>query len=321
MSSKRPSVRQLEYFVAVARASNFRKAAEQLGLSQPALTRQIAELESLLGVTLFDRSRAGTLLTPVGRRMLPAAREILERFGELEELAGPAVDPELVGTYRLGISPTVGPSLLPGVFPILHERYPELRLHVTEHSQEELEAGLDDGTFDLILCLLPMQSARHRIRPLFNERLQLIMHREHPLARKATLRGRDLHQYDFLPLPRHLALQRCVQHLCDRYGARAPRELEGNTLGSLRLMLQLNMGMAVMPRLYLETLMAGDEVLVGAELADEKFQRTHVAVWRQHGAARQQFQKLSFEIKAIALERFGSVLEEVIADEHLSETW
>lgn len=321
MSGKRPSIRQLEYFVAVARASNFRKAAERIGLSQPALTQQIAELETLLDVKLFDRSRAGTLLTPAGRRMLPLARDILERFGELEEMAGPAVDPDLSGSFHLGVSPTVCPSLLPGVFPVLHERFPHLRLHVTEHSQEELEAGLDAGDFDLILCLLPMQSARHRIRPLFNERLQLVMHRQHPLARKSVLKGRDLHQHDLLTLPRQQALQRYVQHLCDRYGARPARQYEGNSLGSLRLMLQLNQGMTVLPRLYLETLMAGDRDLVARDIEDESLVRTHVAVWRQHGAARQQFQKLSFEIKAIAMDCFGSVLEEVSAEEHLPETW
>lgn len=321
MNGKRPSIRQIEYFVAVARASNFRKAAERLGLSQPALTQQIAELEALLAVKLFDRSRAGTLLTPAGRRMLPAARDILERFGELEAMAEPVVDPVLAGSFRLGVSPTVCPSLLPGVFPVLHERFPELRLHVTEHAQEELEAGLDAGNFDLILCLLPMQTDRHRIRPLFNERLQVVLHRQHPLARKAVLKGRDLHQHDLLTLPRQQALQRYVQQLCDRYGARPARQFEGNSLGSLRLMLQLNMGMAVMPRLYLETLMSADEDLVGVDLEDENLVRTHVAVWRQHGAARQQFQKLSFEIKAIAMDRFGTVLEEVTAEEHLPESW
>ena len=70
ISGKRPTMRQLEYFVAVARASNFRKAALKLGVTQPNLTLQIAELEEILSVQLFDRSRAGTLLTPTGRNML-----------------------------------------------------------------------------------------------------------------------------------------------------------------------------------------------------------------------------------------------------------
>ncbi|HHX82177.1 MAG TPA: LysR family transcriptional regulator [Pseudomonadaceae bacterium] len=320
MSSKLPSTRQLEYFVAVARASNFRKAATKLGLSQPALTQQISELETLLAVKLFDRSRAGTLLTPAGRQVLPLAREILEQFASLSEFAEP-VNPTLDGSFRLGIAPSVAPSLLPAVFPVLHERYPELRLHVSEHVPEELENGLDNGTFDVILALLPMQAGRHRIRPLFNERLQVVMHRDHPLARKSSLKGRDLHQQDLLTLPRRQQLQKYVQLLCDRYGAQAARDMEANSLGSLRLMLQLNMGIAVLPRLYKETVMAGDDELLGFDLEDEALLRTHVAVWRKLGASRQQFQKLSFEIKSIAMEHFGDVLEEVTTEEHLPETW
>lgn len=321
MNGKRPSIRQLEYFVAVARASNFRKAAEKLGLSQPALTQQIAELEALLELKLFDRSRAGTLLTPAGRQVLPLAREILDQLTTLGELSEPANNPSLAGSFRLAVSPAVCPSLLPAVFPVLHERYPELRLHVTEHAAEELEAGLDAGSFDLVLALLPMQSGRNRIRPLFNERLQVVMHRQHPLAHKSILKGRDLHQQELLTLPKQQQLQKYVQILCDRYGASAAREIEGNTPGSLRLMLLLNMGIAILPRLYCETLMAGDEELRGFDLADETLLRTHVAVWRKQGAARQQFQKLSFEIKSIAMDRFGDVLEEVTAEEQLPETW
>ncbi|MES2605821.1 MAG: LysR family transcriptional regulator, partial [Pseudomonadota bacterium] len=114
MSTKRPSIKQLEYFLMVARASSFRGAAEQLGLSQPALTMQIAAMEELMGVVLFDRSRAGTLLSPAGRELLPLAREILDHYQQLAELSEQSQQ-ELSGTFRMGVSPTIGPYLLPRV--------------------------------------------------------------------------------------------------------------------------------------------------------------------------------------------------------------
>jgi LysR family hydrogen peroxide-inducible transcriptional activator len=119
MSMKRPSIKQLEYFLTVARASSFRGAAEQLGLSQPALTVQIAALEAVLGMQLFDRSRAGTLLSPAGRELLPLAREILDQFQQLVDFSEQAQH-EMAGTIRLGVSPTIGPYLLPRVLPVLH---------------------------------------------------------------------------------------------------------------------------------------------------------------------------------------------------------
>lgn len=321
MNTKRPTNKQLEYFVAVARASNFRKAAEKLGLSQPTLTLQIAEMEAVLGVQLFDRSRAGTLLTPAGRNLLPLAREILEQFQLLADVSETARDPALSGTFHLGVSPTLGPTLLPRLFPVLHARYPGLRLHVTEHLPGVLEAGLESGEFDLILAVLPMQTGRHRIRPLFSEALKIVMHVEHPLARKQLLRGRDLHQQDIIGLNQHLHLQRQIQALCDRYGARSLKEIEANSLSTVRLMMQMNMGIAILPELFLHTVMAGDEQWKSFALEDEALARTHVAVWRKQSAARQHFQKLSFELKSIAMDCFGSFLEEVVADENLPETW
>ena len=85
--SKQPSIRQLEYFVSIAMSSNFRKAAQKLNISQPTLTSQITTLEDALGVKLFERSRAGTLLSPAGRELLPLARQLLEQFQQVMDRA------------------------------------------------------------------------------------------------------------------------------------------------------------------------------------------------------------------------------------------
>lgn len=321
MQGKRPTIRQLEYFVAVARASNFRKAAQKLGVTQPNLTLQIAELEDMLGVQLFDRSRAGTLLTPTGRNLLPLAREIIEQYEQLAEFQDIDREPDLVGSFRLGVSPTVSPTLLPRIFPVLHQRFPGLQLHVRQYAPAELERGLDAGDFDLILTVLPVQSARHRIRPLYQERVVVVMHKEHPLARKPSLKGRDLHQHGIIGLSQHMSVQRQIQFLCDRYGAQLLQDIEANSLAGLRLMVQLNMGLAILPELFVHSMMQDDANVRSVRIEDEALTRTHVAVWRKQASARHQFQKLSFEIKAIALDCFGGVLQEVLADEHLPETW
>lgn len=321
MQGKRPTIRQLEYFVAVARASNFRKAAQKLGVTQPNLTLQIAELEDMLGIQLFDRSRAGTLLTPTGRNMLPLAREIIEQYEQLTDFPNADKESELAGSFRLGVSPTVSPTLLPKVFPVLHQRFPKLQLHVRQQAPAELERGLDAGDFDLILTVLPVQSGSHRIRPLFLERVVVVMHDSHPLARKQSLKGRDLHQHGIIGLSQHMSVQRQIQFLCDRYGAQLLKDIEANSLSALRLMVQLDMGLAILPELFVHSMMQDDDSVRSIRIEDEALTRTHVAVWRNQASARHHFQKLSFEIKSIALDCFGGVLQEVLADEQLPETW
>lgn len=320
MNMKRPSIKQLEYFLTVARASSFRGAAEQLGLSQPALTVQIAALEELLGMQLFDRSRAGTLLSPAGRELLPLAREILDHFQQLEELSATGRQ-EMAGTMRLGVSPTIGPYLLPRVLPVLHQRFPLLRLHIQEDVPRKLEAGLEGGDYDMILTVLPTNAGSNRVRPLFTETIRAVFRTDHPLAKKQKLRGRDLHQHAVLCIDDTHHLHRQLVALTDKYGAHLLRQQEANTLSSMRLMAMMGMGIAFLPELFLQAELNQSESLMSAKLEDEELSRTHIAMWRRNAASRQLFQKLSYEIKVIALEQFGSILEEVQADDNLPENW
>jgi len=320
MSMKRPSIKQLEYFLTVARASSFRGAAEQLGLSQPALTVQIAALEAVLGMQLFDRSRAGTLLSPAGRELLPLAREILDQFQQLVDFSEQAQH-EMSGTIRLGVSPTIGPYLLPRVLPVLHQRFPFLKLHIQEDVPRKLEAGLEAGDYDLILTVLPMNAGNNRIRALFTESIHAVFRTDHPLAKKEKLRGRDLHQQDVINIDDTHHLHRQLVTLCDKYGAHLLRQQEANTLSAMRLMAMMGMGIAFLPELFVQAELNQSESLMSVRLEDEELTRTHIAMWRKSAASKPLFQKLSYEIKAIALEQFGSILEEAQTDENMPENW
>ena len=320
MSMKRPSIKQLEYFLTVARASSFRGAAEQLGLSQPALTVQIAALEAVLGMQLFDRSRAGTLLSPAGRELLPLAREILDQFQQLVDFSEQAQH-EMAGTIRLGVSPTIGPYLLPRVLPVLHQRFPFLKLHIQEDVPRKLEAGLEAGDYDLILTVLPMNAGNNRIRALFTESIHAVFRTDHPLAKKEKLRGRDLHQQDVINIDDTHHLHRQLVTLCDKYGAHLVRQQEANTLSAMRLMAMMGMGIAFLPELFVQAELNQSESLMSVRLEDEELTRTHIAMWRKSAASKPLFQKLSYEIKAIALEQFGSILEEAQTDENMPENW
>lgn len=320
MTAKRPTIKQLEYFVAVAKASNFRKAAQKLEVSQPTLTLQIAAMEEEMGVQLFDRSRAGTLLTPAGRDLLPVARDILEQYAQL----GHVVDGrnrQLGGSFRLGVSPTLGQSVLPDLIAQLHKRYPDLQLHIREDVPRALEQGLEAGTYDIILTVLPVHTSDNKVRPLFTEPLRVVVPIDHPLAKKHKLHGRDLLQQGVLSIDETHHLHRQIMALCDKYGARLLRHYECNTLSSMRLMLLLGMGIAILPELFIRAELANSENVKVFPLEDEAPTRTHIAMWRKNSSARALFQLLSFEIKAIAMDAFKGLLEEVYTDDNVPDTW
>lgn len=308
--NKQPSIRQLEYFANIAMSSNFRKAAQKLNISQPTLTSQIASLEAALGVKLFERSRAGTLLSPAGRELLPMVRQLLEQFQQVMDLANNS-NKELGGTFKIGVSPTIGPYLFSKVLIELHRRYPSLQLHVREGVPQELEKGLDKGDYDFILTMLPMHSSENRVRPLFIEPIFIVLSQDHPLAAKEVLEGKDLYNQEVLTMDARHHLHRLIANICERYTAHAQQKFASNSLNTLKQMVIMNMGIAFMPGLYINARITEDDKLKVLSLKDEKINRTHVASWRKNAPSRHLFQKISYDIKAIAMDIFEDVLEEV----------
>src|SRR5262245_4517325 len=125
------SLRDLEYLVAVADHQHFGRAAEACHVSQPALSSQVAKVESLLGVKLFERSNRRVVITPDGRRVTDQARVVLEEAAKIATIAAPAAEP-LSGSLRLGAIATVGPYLMPHLIPKLRKHFPKLQLLLRE---------------------------------------------------------------------------------------------------------------------------------------------------------------------------------------------
>lgn len=316
MSAKKPSIKQLEYFVTIARSSNFRKAAAKLGISQPTLTSQVSAMEETLGVQLFERSRAGTLLSPEGRELMPLARDILDQYQHLLDTATGS-NRELGGTFKLGVSSTIGPYLLPQLLPALHQRYPKLKLHLREGDPRDLESGLSKGTFDLIMTVLPMQTLDNRVRPLFTEPVKVVVSEHHPLADFSSISGLDLQGQSVLTMDDHYHLHRQIASLCEHFGAQLKRDFEGNSLDTLCQMVMMDMGIAFLPELFVQSELNKGAPLKILPLDEEPIVRNHVAAWRINSSSRHLFQKLSYDIKAIAMEKFPGILTEVVTEENM----
>src|SRR5262245_1089727 len=147
------SLRQLQYAVAVADARSFRRAAERCHVAQPSLSAQLAQLESALGVRLFERDRRRVLLTAAGRELVDRARRVLQETDDLVQTAGRAGDP-LSGRLSIGVIPTVSPYLLPAIAPALRKAYPRLTIVWREDKTADLVRQLQAGTLDAALLAL-----------------------------------------------------------------------------------------------------------------------------------------------------------------------
>ena len=299
---ERLTFKQIRYFQAIAEAGSFRRAADRLGVKQPTLTVQIAALEAALATTLFERHRSGVVMTPAARELLPRARRIAE---EMKGFTDQALGVSGQSTYRLGVTPTLGPYLLPRVLPAVHQRFEDLRLYVREAIPAQLASDLKSAAHDVVLTTLPLQGDELEVIPLFRESLKLALPLEHPLASKGVVSGEDLVGEAVLTIDEQHLYHRQVSALCESLGATVNRDYEGTSLDTLRQMVVMGMGITFLPSLYVASEIGESDTLRITDVKGVNMNRDHALAWRRRSPARVFFRPLAEAMKALLDEQFS----------------
>jgi len=247
----RPTLRQLEYIVAIAETGRIGAAAEVLNVSQPSLSAQLSDVEADLGIALFTRGRGGARVTPDGEDIVRRARLILRDHEDLR--ASVTKSGNFKGRLRLGILPSIGPYLLPDVVRKLHKDHPRFRLIVREENTRDLDEGLRNGRLDMIIST-PEDHPGTRHTLLFEEKFWVATALDFPEAKiKGKLSLAELKGQTFLTLgPKH-RLSHIVALLASRAGGRVSDEYEGTSLDAIRLMAATGAGVAILPEVYAVT--------------------------------------------------------------------
>ena len=154
MSTYLPTIKQLQYLVALYEHGHFGRAAEASFVSQSTLSAGIRELESLLGVTLVERSRRVVRFTALGQEVTQKAHRILREAEELSDLVKAAGKP-LAGQLRMSVIPTIAPFMLPHILPRLRRERPDLKLMLREETSADAVESLQHGRADCVLLALP----------------------------------------------------------------------------------------------------------------------------------------------------------------------
>lgn len=246
------SLRQLQYAVAVARTLSFRAAAEQCHVSQPSLSAQLAQLEEVLGVRLFERDRRRVLLTQAGTELVERAERLLRDVDDLELCAQRYGDP-LSGTLRIGVIPTISPYLLPAMTPRLRSRFARLHVAWIEDKTASLLRSLEDGSLDAAILALEAEIGELSAEVIARDPFVLVAPLDHALAKKSgPLSVRELRGADVLLLDDGHCFREQALAVC---GAAEARELEfrATSLSTLVQMVAGGAGVTLLPELCLST--------------------------------------------------------------------
>ncbi len=287
-----PTLRQLEYLVAVADTLHFRRAAERVNTTQPTLSEQLKALEERLGAQLVERNRSRVVLTPVGVEIVSIARRMLRDATDLRAVAQ-AYGGTLSGVIRLGASPTVGAYMLSRMLPTFHQQFPRLRMHVREDVPQRLMRGLDEGTFDLVIAPHPLRGADFEVETVFREAILVAVASDHPLAGKAVWHRDDLAGAEVLTLGPGYHLHDMTVQLSRDVGARLRHEYEGTSLDTLREMVATGLGITFLPELYVRTVVARDPLIKTAAVQGLNAHRTIAMAWRKTTARQQIFRRIA----------------------------
>lgn len=182
---------QIRYFITACHYMNFTKAAEELHLTQPGLSKAIRELESQCGAALWERHHNSLALTPAGRVFLEQARKFQDQYEPLEATARSLGSGEAL--LRIGLVPMCGNTIFPGLHRALQEAWPQLRIITTEATGPILYSLLDQQEIDLALCVTNhLPEAPYHCRVLKDSRLMLFVHKDHPLATRSSVDLKNL---------------------------------------------------------------------------------------------------------------------------------
>ena len=236
----------LEHFVTLARTKNFTRAAEELNLSQSALSRAIQKLEEQLGQPLFERKPREVVLTDLGELLLERAKDILRRvedtFLELSVASRR-------GRIRLGAIPTIAPYFLPGLLGGFAKKHPTISVAVQEDTTDMLIRSCSHGEIDLAIVALPIIAKDLEVEPLFSEELLLVLPLGHPLATKKMIKVEAVAGFPFVMLNEAHCLSENIATFCRRQSVQPVTVERTSQLTTVQELVALDHGVSIVPEM------------------------------------------------------------------------
>ncbi len=246
-----PTMKQLQYLVALADTQHFGRAAQRCFVTQSTFSAGIRDLESVLETAVAERSNRHVRMTRVGVQIAGRAKTLLREAEEIMDLARAGRSP-MTGDMRLGVIPTIGPFLLPRILPVLRERFPELTIYLSEEQTATLLARLDDGELDVALIALPYETGTLEIEVVGEDEFLFACNRQHALSGSEEIPREALARERLLLLEEGHCLRGHALDVCGIGDMRVREQFEASSLHTLVQLVAAGIGVTLIPRLAIE---------------------------------------------------------------------
>jgi DNA-binding transcriptional LysR family regulator len=242
------SLPDLQAFVAVAELGSFRAAADSVHVSQPALSRRIEKLEDALGVRLFDRTTRRVSLTTVGRDFARKARALLDDLDQ-SLLAIGDVAATQAGEVTVACVPSAVYYYLAGVVQRYHERFPGIRVRIIDEAANTVLGAVVNGEADFGLNFIGTQEPDIDFEPLLEETFVAACRRDHPLAKRKSVKWSELGAYEFMTVSKQSGNRLLIDRALANVRERPKWSHEVRHVSTLLGLVEAGLGVAAVPRL------------------------------------------------------------------------
>jgi len=297
MTVHRPTIKQLQYLVALRQHGHFGKAAEACFVTQSTLSAGLRGLETLLGVVLVERTRRVVRFTPLGQKIATKAVRLLREGEELADMARAEGKP-LHGELRLGVIPTIAPFLLPKMLPRLREQWPSLKLFLREEASQGVCDALHRGQVDCVLLAMPFGCGDVDQAALFDDRLFVAFPRGEappdPVVDPSLIDENRL-----LMLEDGHCLKDHALAACNRPELRAEAAMMGTSLHTLVQMVDNGLGLTFIPAMAIGAGILDGTAVDARPLKSEHGFRRITLIWRKSSPREEEFQLLAETLRQI----------------------
>ena len=244
-------IKQLRYFLEIARTGGYSRAAEKLAVSQPALSVSIRKLEEELGVKLFYTFDRQQRLTDEGERLLAGARRLLDVYRETVESVAEA-GRGAAGSFTLGLSPLFGSCFFGDLIPTFAREYPNIQIHMIEDGANRIDDGIAGGEVDLGVTLITDRTASFETCHFTTQRNVALLHRSHPLAAAESITVAELRDEPFAIFNQDFILNRQIMTACRLAGFQPKIALLSSQWDFMVELVSRNRAVSILPKPVLE---------------------------------------------------------------------
>ena len=298
MTTYLPTIRQLQYLIALKDYGHFGKAAESCFVTQSTLSASLRELEALVGVTLVERTRRVVRFTPLGAKIADKARRVLREAEELADMARAEGHP-LHGELRMGVIPTIAPFLLPAMLPQLREQWPSLKVFLREEASQAACDALHRGQLDCVLLAMPYACGDVDTALLFDDRLFIAFPRGEAPAGGA-IEAAAIDENRLLLLEDGHCLKDHALAACNRPELRADAAMMGTSLHTLVQMVDNGLGLTFVPSMAIEAGILDGTRVEARPLRSDRDYRRIALVWRRSSPREEEFRLLADSLRQIS---------------------